>query len=410
MKPLAALVSVLFLTAADWPQFLGPDRTGRSAETGLNWDWEKAPPKVLWKAPIGAGYSSVSVVGDRVYTMVNRGERDLVIALDAASGKELWKYDAGPKYLDTQRQGPGPRSTPTHHNGKLYCLLPLGDLLCLSTEGKPVWRVNILAETGVKSPEGQFYFWGIAHSPLVDGDNVIVQPGGTNGNCMAAFHKETGKLVWKGGDGGYGYGSPIIVQAAGVRQLIAPGGNVILALDPATGAELWSHPFGNGKFNCNCATPVFADGVLFYSAAYGVGAVGLELTTASGKPAVKELWRHRKFRNQFTTSMAIDGFAYGCDGDLGASTLACVELKTGTVKWTDSKPGKCGLIAADGHLVVLSERGTLRAVKATPEDYAPTGELKDLLTFKSWAAPALADGRLYVRDDKNLICLDLRKP
>jgi len=410
MKSLTGLFALLFLTAADWPQFLGPERTGRSAETGLNWEWTKSPPKVLWKQPIGAAYSSMSVMGDRLYTMVSRGDRDHVVALSAASGKELWKYDLGPRYLDTQRQGPGPRSTPTHHAGKLYCLLPLGDLVCISTDGKLVWRVNTLAETGVKSPAGQFYFWGHAHSPLVDGDNVIVQPGGTEGNCMAAFNKDTGKLVWKSGSGGYGYGSPIIVQAAGVRQLVAPGGNVIFALNPDTGAELWSHPFGNGKFNCNCATPVYSNGVLLYSAAYGVGAVGLDLTSEGGKPGVKELWRNKKFRNQFATSMVIDGFAYGCDGDLGASTLACLEIKTGTVRWTESKPGKCGLIAADGHLVVLSERGTLRAVKATPDEYEPTGELKDILTFKSWALPALADGRLYVRDDKNILCIDLRKP
>src|SRR5262245_38528744 len=154
----------------DWPQFLGPQRDAVSRETGLNFDWENKPPKVLWKVPLGSGFSSLTIVGDRLYTMTARGKRDLIVCLDIANGKELWSYDAAPSYIDVQRQGRGPRSTPTYHKGKLYCLMGMGELVCLSEKGKHVWTANTFKETGAANPPDgidPFYYWGVSLSPLV---------------------------------------------------------------------------------------------------------------------------------------------------------------------------------------------------------------------------------------------------
>ena len=181
-----------------WPRFLGPYFTGIAPDKGLNFDWKKTPPKTLWKIPLGDGFSSFCIIGDRLYTMCGRNKRDMVICLDRNTGKEIWFRDIAPTYLDTQKQGAGPRSTPTFHDGKLYCLFPMGELCCLSAEdGKVVWQANQFTDTGATNPAGEFYYWGVAASPLIEGDLVIVQPGGSDNNSVAAFNKNTGKLVWR---------------------------------------------------------------------------------------------------------------------------------------------------------------------------------------------------------------------
>jgi hypothetical protein len=181
-----------------------------------------------------------------------------------------------------------------------------------------------------------------------------------------------------------------------------------LAVDPAKGTVLWRYALGN-KFDCNCATPLFTDNLLFISAAYGTGSAALEITAAGDKATAKEKWRNKNMQNQFTTSVILDSHIYGCHGDLGAKMLRCVSLSNGEVKWEDRRPAKCSLLAYEGHLVVISEGGTIRLVEANAERYVVKGEIDDLLAFKSWAAPALLKGRLYVRDDKQLACLDLSK-
>ena len=409
------LASALLLAAAgpvradDWPQFLGPNRDGVSREKGLNLDWNRQPPKMLWKQPLGGGFSSMAVVGKRVYTMANRKDRDYVVCLNADDGKEIWAFDAAPRYIDQQGQGPGPRATPTYHDGRLYCLLPMGELYCLKAEdGSMAWKADIFKSTGAKNPADVFKYWGMSASPLVEGDLVIVQPGGNKNNSVAAFRKDNGKLAWTAGNDPPGYGAPIAVTVAGKRQLIVTTGNSLLSLEPATGRVNWRKAHSTVA-NCNCATPLVVGETLFYSSAYRSGAFSLELSAADGKPAMREKWANRDLQNHFTTSVILDGYVYGCHGDFGRVELRCVELATGKLMWTESRPGKCSLIAAEGHLIVLSEGGTLRLVKADPEQYVLKGEMKDLLTYKSWALPALADGRLYLRDQKNIICLDLRK-
>lgn len=395
--------------APSWPQFLGPRRDGISRETGLNLDWKTKPPKVQWQQPLGSAFSSIAVVGDRLYTTASRGDRDFIVCLDARTGKEVWAHDAAASYLDKQRHGPGPRGTPTFENGKLYCLLPMGELLCLSAaEGKLLWQTDMFQVTGAVNHAGEFFYWGISQSPLLESDLVIVQPGGSKNNSVAAFHKETGKLAWSTGDDPAGYASPIVITVAGRRQLICLTGQSVLGLDPVSGKRLWRHGFGN-KFNATCASPVWADDLLFVSAAYGTGCVALQIKQQGDQWTVREQWKKKDLQNLFATSMVLDGHIYGCHGDLGAIFLRCLELKTGQMKWEERQPARCSLLAVEGHLLCLGERGSLRFIEANPKRYVLKGELPDLLTFRSWAAPALADKKLYLRDQKQVICLDLSK-
>ncbi|HVC93364.1 MAG TPA: PQQ-binding-like beta-propeller repeat protein [Pirellulales bacterium] len=390
----------------DWPQFLGPSRNGISPATGLNVDWETRPPKTLWKVPLGKGFSSLAVVGGEVFTMANRGARDVVCCYRADSGREKWSVDASPRYLDTQGQGPGPRATPTFDDGLLYCLLPAGDLLCLAADdGGEVWKINVFAATGAENHEGGLY-WGLSGSPLVEGDLVIVQPGGDNSNSVAAFDKRTGKLIWSAGDDLPGYGAPIAVSVAGRRQVICLTGTGALAVDPFRGDVLWRFPWSN-SFHCNCATPIWTDKGLFVSSAYGTGSALVEIVERKGEPAARHRWKGKQFQNQFTTSVVVDGYLYGCHGDIAACALRCVDLANGKQRWTEREPAKCQLLAAQGHLICLSEDGTLRLIEATPKKYLMKGESPALLAPRCWTPPALAGKRLYVRDEQDLLCLDL---
>jgi outer membrane protein assembly factor BamB len=405
----AAVASVRAGSDGEWPQLLGPHRNGVSDETGLNLDWKAKPPKTRWKVPLGSGYSSLAVAGDRLVTTAKRGDRGIVVCLATDDGKELWSYDAAPSYTDKQHQGAGPRSTPTIAGGKVYCLFPRGDLVCLTlAKGDFVWKTNILDASGTKDRVNEVFYWGLSASPLVEGDLVITQPGGDKDNSVVAFHKDTGKMVWGVGADPSGYGSPIVVEANKRRQLVVPTGRSILGVDPVKGDLLWRYEFGN-RFDANCATPVWMDDVLVVSAAYGVGCAALEIVADGDKQSVREKWKNNNLQSLMATSIVRDGFVYGCHGDLGSWSLRCLDLKTGEIKWKEKQANRCAFVAADGCLFSIGERGTLQLIELNPDKYVLKGEIPDLLTYKAWAMPALAKKRLYLRDETNVLCLELAK-
>jgi outer membrane protein assembly factor BamB len=394
-----------------WPQFLGPNRDGLAPDRDINTDWKKTPPKVLWKVPLGDGFSSFAIVDERAYTMCQRNNRSLVVCLDTTSGKELWSQDVAQGYLDKQRQGAGPRSTPTYHDGKLYCLMPMGELVCLAAaDGKQLWAANQFTDTGSPNPAGETFYWGVSVSPLVEGNLVIVQPGGKSNNSVAAYHKDTGKLLWTVGDDPPGYSSAIAITIAGKRQLIVPTGQSVLGIEPAKGTILWRYAYGN-KSNVNGASPLWVDGLLFVSAAYLTGSAVLDITRQNESWTVKEKWQDKKsLYALFATPMIVDGRVYGCHGDLSAFMLKCLDFHTGQVLWAERVEKRQWLLAVDGHLLCWSETGTLKLLQTDPKELIVKAELPSLLAYKSWAAPAMADGRLFLRDQKNAICIDLRKP
>ena len=396
-------------TGSSWPQFLGPMRNGHSSESGLNLDWSTHPPRTRWIAEPGAGYTSIAVVNQRVFLGAQRGDSDFIVCYDRKTGREEWAYVIGRGYQDVQQQGPGPRATPTIDGDHLFGLGPSGQLFCLTTAGgREVWKVNVFKETGVTDPAGENLYWGMSGSPLVIGDLVICQPGGDRDNSIAAFDKETGAVAWKAASDYRSYASPLAVTLAGHRQLLCYAGDALLGMQPSTGQILWRYAHQN-QYKCNCATPVVVGDRVLISTAYGGGSTLLKINSADKRWSVNEHWNSRRLQSLFATPIVIDNLIFGCHGDLGVCTLRCLDLASGKLVWTARGPGRCVLIAAEGHLICLSEDGTLRVIKATREGYVEKGKIDGLLRAKSWATPALAGGQLFARDQQRLICLDLQK-
>ncbi len=380
--------------AADWPQFRGPNRDGISRETGLLTSWPAGGPKVLWKTLVGEGYSHLVVSKGRLFTLFGEGSSDFAVAYDAATGKPLWRVPLGPKYQDGQ--GNGPRSTPTVDGDMVYVLTAMGRLAALNAaDGKKIWAHDLRAELGAEPPQ-----WGISTSPLVEGNLLLVDVGGSRGRSLAAFDKKTGKVVWSSQSELAGYSAPIAVTVGGVRQVIFFTGRALLAVAPKDGKLLWRVPWKT-NYDVNAATPIFvAPDKLYVSSGYDTGAALFRIEVVDGRAGADEVWRSRKMKNQFSSSVLHNGHLYGFDN----SVLKCIVAATGEEKWQQSGFGHGSLILADGHLVVLSERGKLLLVEATPAGYREKGSSQPL-SGKCWTAPTLANGRLYIRNEEELVAL-----
>ncbi len=393
--------------AEDWPGFLGPRRNGISRAELPPMNWDVRPPRERFRVPLGQGYSSLAVVGDRVFTLCQRDDQGLAVCLAADNGQEIWKTALAGAYLDGQNMGPGPRATPFFADGRVYCLFATGELACLSAnDGSVVWNTNVFDASGASHREDDSYYWGMSASPLVVDGLVIVQPGGDRENSLVAFDALSGRLVWGVGSDGPGYGSPILIEGAGRRQVVCTTAQSVIAVEPTSGHLLWRYVWGN-MYNCNCATPLFDHGLLLVSSGYDTGAVALAIEDRQGELTTREVWKHKNFQNQFATSVAIDGYLYGCHGTDGGFLLRCVDTRDGKVQWSDRRAGKFSLIAVGDRLITLSQDGDLKLFAANPKRSEYFGTAGKLLSFKAWAPPALANDRLYIRDESELVCLDL---
>lgn len=378
--------------AADWPQFRGPNRDGVSRETGLLKSWPAGGPKVLWKTPVGEGFSHVVVAGNRLITLYGQGGSEHAVALDAATGKQLWKVAIDRKY--TSDMGNGPRSTPTVDGNMVYVLSANAKLAALNVaNGKTVWEHDLQDGFDAKIPG-----WGASTSPLVEGNLLLVDVGGSGGKSLVAFDKKTGKTVWASQSDKAGYSAPIAVTVGNVRQVIFFTGTSVVAVAPANGKVFWRVPWRT-DWDVNAAAPIFvAPDKLFISSGYGVGATLFRLK-AGGPP--EEIWKSRGMKNQFSSSVLHKGVIYGFDD----TTFKAIDAATGKDRWRQRGFGHGSLILADGHLAVLSDRGKLALVEATPDAYKEKGSV-DILSGKCWTAPTLANGKLYVRNEEQLVALD----
>lgn len=392
----------------DWPQWFGPARNGSSPATGLRTDWTRQPPALVWKRPIGRGYASLAVVGNRVYTLDFDGkDHERVLCLDAATGDEVWAY---PYEANSKSGGyAGPRATPAVHDGRVYTVSADGRFLCLEANPadrrpKLLWEHKLLDEFGANMPGH-----GVACSPLIEGDLVIVQPGSKKGASVVAFHRKSGEVVWRSMADPAGYSSPVAATAAGVRQIIVFTAHGAAGIRAADGTPLWHFSWPTA-YNVNAATPVVAGDYVFISSGYSVGCALLQLVADNGAVAVKPVYvrKGKLMRNHHMTSVLRDGHLYGCD-DSGRQELKCIDLRAGQEKWATQKVGKHTLIYADGHLIALNEDGALVLLECSPAGYREKGRLTGALTgTECWALPALAAGRLYLRGHHNVACLDLR--
>ncbi|MDZ7343176.1 MAG: PQQ-binding-like beta-propeller repeat protein [candidate division KSB1 bacterium] len=380
----------------EWPQWRGPNRDGLSTETGLLKSWPEGGPKVLWRAASGEGYSAISIAKGRAYTMYGQGNDEVLVCLDAATGKELWRYRLDSKFYNDQ--GNGPRSTPVV-DGDLVFVQGAQSMLAAvkAATGEKVWQHDLKRDYGGRIPT-----WGVSSTPLVEGELLLVDVGGKEGSALCAFNKKDGRLVWKSHSDLPGYSAPIAITVNGVRQVIFFTGTAAVGVSPKDGKIFWRHPWQT-SYDVNAATPIFIpNDKVFISSGYGVGATVLQIKNQNGTVKVEPVWKSRVIKNHFSSSVLVGNYLYGFDDGI----FVCVDALTGEQQWQQRGYQKGSLIYADGHLIVLGEQGKLGLVEATPTAYKEKASAQPL-TGKCWTMPALAGGKLYLRNQKEMLCLDM---
>jgi outer membrane protein assembly factor BamB len=385
-----------------WPQWRGPNRDGVSTETGLLTNWPESGPRKLWERSAGKGYSSLAIADGRVYTLLQDGDFEAVVCWDADKGSELWRFRYPCQYQNSY--GDGPRATPTVDGDVVYTVGGTGLMHCLKTKpattaGELVWKRDLLADFGAANLR-----WGVSFSPLVEGKLIFINPGGPDGHSIAALDKATGTLHWKNLDDPAGYSSPIAATAGGKQQIIFFTGKGLVGVVPDTGALLWSFPWET-NYGCNIATPIAVGDYVFLSSGYGNGCAMLKIEPqADGTLKPRKVYQNKRMSNHFSSSVRYRDHLYGFhDG-----TLTCMDFRTGKVAWTERGFDKGSLLVADGHLIILGERGKLALAEATPDDYREKASFQ-VSESQCWTVPALANGRLYVRDADKVMCFDVRK-
>jgi outer membrane protein assembly factor BamB len=386
----------------DWPQFRGPDRDGVSKETGLLKAWPEGGPPLVWTATgLGGGYSSLSVAGDRIYTLGNKGKVSHVVALDRATGKPAWTAEVG-------AAGGNLGCTPTVDGDRVYALGQAGDLVCLDARGQRVWHRNLVKEFG-----GVKGAWQYCESPLVDGDRVVVTPGGKDAT-LVALDKGTGKTLWKCPapvrHTEAGYSSVVVAEAGGVRHYVQliNGGLVGVGTD---GRFLWKYE-RLGPNTANIPTPIVVGEHVFASAGYGKGGALLRLKADGKNVTAEEVYFRRELTNKHGGVVRVGDHLYGDTDDDGRPF--CAEFKTGKVLWKrkpdqGSGSGSASVTAADGRLYFYYEDGAVALVEASPAGYKEVGSFRvPKRSGPSWAHPVVSDGRLYVRAGDLLYCYDVR--
>jgi outer membrane protein assembly factor BamB len=384
------------LSAADWPQWRGPNRDDVSSEQGLLKQWPAGGPPLAWKATgAGAGFGGVAVAGAKVFVLGDKSDSSFAFALDATSGGPIWRARIGKAGGDPS----GPRSTPTVDGDSLYVLSQFGDLVCLETAGgKEIWRKDLEKEFG-----GRCGGWMFSESPLVDGDRVVCTPGSERGS-IAAFNRKTGQLLWqtKGFTDPAEYSSPITAQIGGVRQYIQLTGENVVGVQAESGQVLW-RARRQGE-TATVPTPIFYDDDVYVSSGYGVGCNLFHVGKDGDAYQAKLVYANKVMINHHGGVVRVGDYLYGYSDGKG---WVCQEFKTGRLVWSDKGLGKGSLTCADGHLYLRSESGpgTIALVEASPERYTETGRFDpaDRSQEPSWPHPVIAGGRLYLRDQDVLL-------
>jgi outer membrane protein assembly factor BamB len=398
---LAWLAVVPAAYAADWPHWLGPQRNGSSPETGLLTKWPKEGPKVLWKVEGGDGYSSVAVANGRAITLVQKNDKEYVFALDAVKGTKLWEKEIGPLFKNGY--GNGPRSTPTIDGGLVYAQSVSGPLVCLKADnGDIVWCHDILKDFSVKNIN-----WGLAASPLVEGDLVIAIPGAPGAGAVA-YDKKNGELKWKSGGDSAAYASPVPVTVAGKRLVVVFNAFGLVGMEAAGGTEVWRIPWKTG-FDCNICTPLLIDDhLLFVTSGEGVGSTLFDLAKgAKPEPVWQSLGKKGVMTNYWANAVYHQGYLYGLSGEFDKRIdLNCVDVKTGKLMWSRKDFGKGAITLANGHLWISTKAGDLVLVHCNPKEYLEKARVPGFLG-ENRTVPTIANGRMYLRDLGHVYCLDI---
>ncbi len=389
------------VAAGDWPQILGPQRNGIAPKENLRSKWEGDSLKAAWSAPCGSGLAGVAVAEGTVILFHRLGDEETLSAFDAETGKPRWNRGFPSSFQPAIIDDDGPRAVPTIAGGKVFAYGAQGRLICVDLKtGAALWNRETHKE--FSAPDGYF---GAGSAPLVEGKLVIVNVGGPKGAGVVAFEVATGKPIWRTSDELASYAAPVAATLGGQRRVLAITRFQFLGLDPATGKEAFRLPFGARGPTVNGASPVLLGESALLTASYGIGAKLVKLS-ASGAEVT---WEDTVLSSQYTTPIIHHGMVYGVDGrqDGGPVSLKCFDPATRKVKWEETLPQYATLIAAEGLLLVMQTDGMLRVVSLDAEKYVEKASLK-LMTGTTRPLPALANGRLYIRNERALAGFDLR--
>jgi outer membrane protein assembly factor BamB len=392
----------LVIADTDWPQFRGPNRDGVVTDSAIRRDWKSNPPNLLWKHPIGKGWSSFAVVDHFAFTQEQRGDEECVVCYDIETGDHVWTHSDEAKFSSFQG-GPGPMATPTVFDSHVYTVGGQGLLNCLDARtGKRIWSTNILEDASAQN-----LTWGMSGSPVVYDNMVVVNPGGGQGNSVAAYDRLTGEKLWTAGNEPAGYSSPSLATIGGVRQILVFHGIGISGYDAQTGTELWKFNKWENDPNVNASQPIVRDEKhVFISSGYSLGSSLLEVTQNDGAWSVSQKWKDpRSLNMKFTCGVYKNGYVYG----LSERILTCIEYVTGKRKWF--KRGRFGygqLLLAGDNLLILTESGEVALYEAKPNSPRELGRFKAIDGLITWNHPVLHRGRLLVRNGEEVACYDLR--
>jgi outer membrane protein assembly factor BamB len=382
---------------ADYPQFLGPTRDGVLPGPRLARDWSARPPRLLWRQPIGAGWSAFAVAGGVAVTQEQHGDDEQVVAYDARSGRVRWRHSDRARY-DTVVAGIGPRATPTIGDGRVFTMGATGILNALRlANGERLWSHRVLEENG-----SSILSWGTSGSPLLEGGRVVVSAGGKDGRSLVAYRADTGEPVWAAGHDQQSYSSATVATFAGRRQILIFNGGSVAGHDASTGTLLWEQPWPAEQPNVAQPLPVSGNRVLF-SAGYGVGSKLYEIgATTGGALSATLVWESPRLKAKFANMFLHEGFVYGLDDGV----FTCLDPKDGQRKWRDGRYGHGQALLVGGLFLIQSEEGELVLVDPSPEG------LKELTRFtdfegKTWNPPALAGNLLYVRTDREAAAFEM---
>jgi outer membrane protein assembly factor BamB len=390
----------------DWPQWRGPNRDGHSADTGLLKKWPDGGPKLEWKATgLGAGYTSVSVVGNRLFAMGDLGDSNFLIAIDGKNGQILWKTKVGKAGAPGWGGFAGPRCTPTVDGDLVFAVGQYGEVLCADTAtGAEVWRKDYIKDFGAKLPE-----WGFSGMPLVDGEKLIMAPGGEEGD-LVALEKKTGSLIWRSKDlaDGIHYSSPILVEIGGVRQIIQLTDAHVAGIRVTDGELLWQAERKGST--AVIPTPIYHDGKVYVTSGYGAGCNLFAVSEDNGKFSATQSYANKLMLNHHGGVVLVDKHLYGFSDGKG---WTCQDFETGKDVWRkQGKLGKGSLVYADGLLYLRAEdgSGTVALIEATPDGYKEVSRFDppDRSEKNSWPHPVVTGGRLYLRDQDVLQCYDVK--
>lgn len=407
------LVALLNTTAAaQWPGFGGPNRDFIAQDASVSAQWANGKPKQLWSRELGDGYSGIAVDAGRLFTMYRAGEDEIVIALDAETGNTIWEFkypSPAPKGV-VHLFGHGPNATPLVDRTRVFTLGAYGHVHCFNkSDGKLLWSENVAQRLGVK-PAGFAY----SASPILYKDRLLILLGSEGGEVasgLLCFQYYSGTLLWAKHNYEPIYASGIIINVGGQDQLVVVEPTSVVGLSPISGELYWEYPFQNEQ-KTNCATPIWdpKSRILFVSSAYGLGSVGLRLgRDGGGATEVEELWHNKKVQVHHGSTVLVGGYVYGSSGSFGPAFVSAINLLTGEIAFRERGLAKANIIYGDGKLIVLDEDGKLAIATATSAGFNPTAQAQ-IMEKTAWTAPTLIGNRLYLRDTKRIVALEIGPP